>query len=228
MTARSIYTFAMFWALALAVAGSSLLAQEQAPAKRKTPFSYQVDIGAVSPTGQTKSSGGYKSSFMIGVGFGLPIKKWVSWDVATMDFGFGNMNQSQTIQVSNGTIASTSNYQMLFGTGARFNVPLGHGFALGLGGGAAAADQNEYVPDQISTIGGVTTITSVNCTTCAHNTFSGEYVGARLFGRSNKYSGFGVDSKYYMLKDSNSSLSSYTNLPPQRWLAIGVVFSFGI
>ena len=233
MIERSISKFFLPLAFVLTFGGTILFAQEQTPTSRENaPAEHkdgyiQVDIGAVTPTGQTKSSGGYKSSFMIGGGFGVPITKWISWDLADVDFGFGTTNQTQTIQVSNGTTATTENYQILFGDGARANVPLRHGYILGLGGGVASAVQNEYVPDQYSTIGGVTTITSVNCTTCSHRSFTGAYVEGRLFGRSDKYNGAGIDAKYYML-NSDSSSSSYTNLPAQRWLTVGFVVTFGI
>jgi hypothetical protein len=234
MNMRSINTAVLVWVFVLVVASASLLAQEQTPdAQERTPakkhdFAFQIDMGGVFPMGQTRSSGGYNSSLMIGGGFGVPLKKWISWDMADLDFGFGTTNQSQTIEVSNGTTAKTANYQILFGTGARVNLPVGHSAALGLGGGFASADENEYVPSQYSTIGGVTTVTSVNCTTCSHNSYTGSYFEARFYGRSDKYATAGIDAKYYMLKDSNNSLSSYTNLPPQRWLTVSFVFTFGI
>src|SRR6266700_8446590 len=128
--------------------GQANLSTADRPSPKKTPFYYQVDIGAVMPTGQTGAAGTYKSSFMIGGGFGLPVKKWLSLDLAEMDFGFGTTNHAQTISVSDGSTANTTNYQMLFGSGSRVNIPLRHSAALGLGGGFAAAAQNEYVPDQ--------------------------------------------------------------------------------
>jgi hypothetical protein len=165
---------------------------------------------------------------MIGGGFGWPVRRWLSLDLVNMDFGFGNTAQSQTLLLENGSAASTKNYQMLFGTGPRLNVPIHKGFTLGLEGGFAAAVQNEYVPDQSTTVGGVTTIVTVDCTSCTHNNFQGSYAGLRIFGRSNKYNGLGIDAKYYMLKDSNGSLDIYSNIPPQNWLTVGLVFSFGI
>src|ERR1035438_9817509 len=121
MTTRSFNRIRLFGVFVLALASTSVLAQdqtpaaqEQTPAKHKTPFSYQIDIGVVAPTGPTKSSGGYNSSFMIGGGIALPFTKWIVWDMANFDFGFGTTNHTQTINVSNGTTATNSNYQMLF------------------------------------------------------------------------------------------------------------------
>jgi hypothetical protein len=207
-----------------AICGSILSAQEP---HHRTPFSYEFDIGGTTPAGATLS-GPYSASFMIGGGASLPLGRWVSLDWASLNFGFGTTNQTQTVQVSDNTTRTTRNYQMMFSSGPRFNLPLGHRVALGLGGGYGAIVQNEYVPDRIINNGVTTIIQSVNCTVCSRNAYQGPYVEARLFGRSNKYSGFGVNAKYYIVKDSDHPHSSFQYLPPQRWLSVGVVFTFGI
>ena len=145
-----------------------------------------------------------------------------------MDFGFGTTGASQAISVSDGSTRRTKNYQMMFGSGGRVNLPLGRSAALGLGGGIGVIAQNEYVPDRVYYSGGVQVVESVNCTSCARQSFYGPYLQARLFGRSDKYSGFGVNAKYYMVKDADHSSGSLLRLPNQRWLTVGVTFSFGI
>ena len=154
--------------------------------------------------------------------------KWVSLDLASLDFGFGTTNQAQTISVSDNTQRQTHNYQMMFGSGPRINLPLGRRVALGLGGGYGAIFQNEYVPDRFINNGVTTVIQSVNCTSCSRNAYQGPYFEARLFGRSDKYTGVGVSAKYYVVKDSDHSQGSYLCMPPQRWLSVGMTFSFGI
>jgi len=203
--------------------GTALYAQEP---HHKTPFSYEVNIGGMGPMGKTGDA--YSPSFLIGGGVSLPIGKWVSLDFLNMDFGFGTTHQTQTILVSDGTSRQTHNYQMMLTSGGRVNVPLGHKVAMGLGGGYSGIFQNEYVPTSLSTIGNVTVIQDVNCTTCSREAYQGPYVEARLFGRTNKYSGIGFNAKYYVVKDSNHSASSFLYMPPQRWLSVGVTFSFGI
>jgi hypothetical protein len=208
-----------------AMTASILSAQQEE--HHKTPFSYEVNLGGTTPVGAT-SAGPYSSSFMVGGGASLPLGKWVSLDLVSMDFGFGTTNQTQTIYVSDNTSRTTKNYQMMFGSGPRVNLPLGRRAALGLGGGYGAIFQNEYVPDRIINNGITTVVQSVNCTTCSQNAYQGPYLAARLFGRSDKYKGFGVNAKYYMVKDSNHSRNSLLYLPPQRWLSVGVTFTFGI
>jgi hypothetical protein len=215
------------WALFLAVlhcAGNALDAQDTP--KHKTPFSYEFDIGGTTPVG--KGSGPYSSSFMIGGGLSLPLGRWVSLDLVSMDFGFGTTNQTQAIQVSDNTTRTTKNYQMMFGSGPRLNLPLGRKVAVGLGGGYGAIFQNEYVPDRITNNGVVTVIQSVDCTTCSRNAYQGPFAEVRLFGRSDRYTGFGIGAKYYSVKDSNHPTGSFLYLPPQRWLSVGVTFTFGI
>ena len=88
-------------ALACISAGNVLDAQER---HHRTPFSYEFDTGGVTPTGGTASAGPYSASFMVGGGVSLPITKWVSWDLASLDFGFGTTNQAQTVRVNDGTL----------------------------------------------------------------------------------------------------------------------------
>jgi hypothetical protein len=164
------YTIASL-AFSTACADGTLQAQEF---QHKTPFDYQINIGGTTPAGKTASAGLYSPSFMIG-GVGLPLRKWVTLDMISMDFGFGTTNQTQTIQVSDGTARTTKNYQMLFSSGPRFNLPLGHHSALGLGGGYAGLFQNEYVPDSATNNGVVTVLQRVNCTTCSRNAYQGPY-----------------------------------------------------
>ena len=194
--------------------------------KHHTPFSYEFDIGGATPTGASGNS--YSPSFMVGGGASLPIGRWVSIDWASMDFGFGTTGASQNISVSDGSTRQTKNYQMMFGSGGRVNLPLGRSAALGLGGGIGVIAQNEYVPDRVYYSGGVRVIESVDCTSCTRQSFYGPYIEARLFGRPDKYSGFGVKAKYYMVKDGDHSAGSFLRLPNQRWLTVGVTFSFGI
>jgi hypothetical protein len=165
---------------------------------------------------------------MVGGGLSLPLGRWISLDLVSMDFGFGTTDHTQTIQVSDNTTRTTRNYQMMFGSGPRVNLPLGRKVALGLGGGYGALYQNEYVPDRVTNTGVTTVIQSVNCTTCSRNSYQGPFAEVRLFGRSDKYRGFGVVAKYYIVKDSAHSSDSYLHLPPQRWLSLGVTFTFGI
>ena len=210
----------------LMVAGPVARAQD-AP-HHKTPFSYDVTIGGMGPMGAT-SSGPYSSSFLIGGGASLPVGKWVSLDLATLDFGFGTTNETQTIQVSDGTRRTTRNYQMNFSSGARVNLPLGRGAALGLGGGYGAIVQNEYVPIRVANNGVDTVIQTVNCSAvCSQAAYQGPYLQARLFSRRDKFSGVGINAKYYMAVDANHPQGSFLRLPPQRWLSVGVTFSFGI
>jgi len=78
-----------------------------------------------------------------------------------------------------------------------------------MGGGYGAIFQNECVPDRLTNNGYATVIESVNCTTCSREAFQGPYVEARFLGRSDKYAGFGVNAKYYIVKDSDLSSNSY-------------------
>ena len=86
--------------------------------------------------------------------------------------------------------------------------------------GAASRRQYSYV-------GGVPVVTSVVCTTCTHNSFTGSYAEARLFARDGKFTSLGFDVKYYMLKDTKD-LTMYSGVPPQHWLTADVTFTFGI
>ncbi len=205
--------------------GCSGLHAQNESRKRKTPFSYEFDFGGMTPTGRHD---GLKPSVMVGGGLSLPIGKWVSLDLASLDFGFGTTDQAQTILVSDNTTRTTKNYQMMFGSGPRVNLPLGHKIALGFGGGYGAVFQNEYVPDRVINNGFTTIIQSVNCSSCSRDAYQGPFLEARLFGRSDKYTSLGVSAKYYMVKGSNHSPGSYEYLPPQRWLSVGVTFTFGI
>ena len=225
MTLRIIRAWIQVPLLLGALAGNKLNAQSEP--HHRTPLSYEVNLGGVTPAGTTKS-GPYSSSVLIGGGVSLPLGKWVSLDFASMDFGFGTTNQTQTIQASDGTSRTTRNYQMMFTSGPRFNVPLGSKIALGLGGGYGAIFQNEYVPLRVINVAGNTVIQSVDCTSCSRGSYQGPYMQARLLGRSDKYTGFGVTAKYYIVKDSGHSQSSYFYQPPQRWLSVGVTFTFGI
>lgn len=220
-TRRGIVVAVILFAPSIAI-----LSAQDDQARNKTPFSYEVNLGGAGPMGKSTSS--YSPTVMFGGGVGLPIGRWVSLDLVSMDFGFGTTNQTQTIEASDGTTRQTKNYQMMFSSGPRVNLPLGRKVALGVGGGYGAIFQNEYVPDQFINNGYTTVIQSVNCTTCSREAFQGPYIEARLFGRSNKYNGFGVTAKYYIVKDSNHSSGSSLYMQPQRWLTMGVTFSFGI
>jgi hypothetical protein len=144
----------------LAICGRARAADETK--KHHTPFSYEFNIGGATPAGASANS--YSSSFMIGGGASLPIGRWVSVDWASMDFGFGTTGVSRTISVTDGSSRKTKNYQMMFGSGGRVNLPLGRSAALGLGGGIGVVEQNEYVPDRVYYSGGVRVIESVDCT----------------------------------------------------------------
>jgi len=174
------------------------------------------------------SGDSYSPSFMIGGGASLPVGRWVSLDLVSMDFGFGTTGISRNIPIVGGGTRKTENYQMMFGSGGRLNLPLGRSAVLGVGGGFGAIAQNEYVPDRIYYSGGVQVVESVSCASCSRRSFSGSYLQLRLFGRSNNRTGFGVNAKYYMVKDADHSAGSYLRLPNQRWLTVGVTFSFGI
>src|ERR1035438_9049362 len=90
-----------------ALAGNKLNAQSEP--HHRTPFSYEVNLGGVTPAGTTKS-GPYSSSVLIGGGVSLPLGKWASLDFASMDFGFGTTNQTQTIQAIKAKKKTKKNY----------------------------------------------------------------------------------------------------------------------
>jgi hypothetical protein len=199
------------------------LAQES---KKHTPFSYDVNIGGMTPAGAAADS--HSSSFLIGGGASLPLGRWVSLDWASMDFGFGTSGPSRTIILTDNSTRKTKNYQVMFSSGGRFNIPLGRSMALGLGGGYGYFAQNEYGVGR-TYFNGVNWVTeNINCTSCFRNGWQGRYLQARLYGRSDKYTGFGITAKYYVGKDANHSGDSYFRLPDQRWLSISLTFSFGI
>lgn len=195
----------------------------QEPKNPKTPFSYEVNIGGMGALGGTAAT--YSNSFLIGGGASLPVGRWLSLDFANMDFGFGTSGGPRTISVSDGSSRSTRNYQMMFTSGGRVNLPLGRGAALGLGGGYGAIVQNEYVPGRSYYQGGVLVYENVACSSCPRNASQGPFLQARLFARSSKYNGFGVGAKYFLVRDTDT----YSfRLPAQRWLTVSFTFSFGV
>src|SRR5262249_1515870 len=104
-TFSAIYIFMVMFALSV----NSLNAEQEPPRKYKPPFSYEIDIGGTTPMGAAASP--YSSSFMFGGGASLPLGKWVSLDLLSMDFGFGTTKQTQTILVSDNSRRTTKNYQ---------------------------------------------------------------------------------------------------------------------
>jgi len=200
-----------------------LLHAQDSPGKTRTPFAYEFNIGGMGALGKTSAD--YSNSFLIGGGVSLPVTRWVSLDLANMDFGFGTSGGPRTISVSDGSKRSTKNYQTMFTSGGRINLPLGRGAALGLGGGYGAVLQNEYVPSRSYYQGGVRVVENVACSSCSQGTFQGPYVQARLFARSTKHNAFGVTAKYFLANDTDKS---FFRSPPQRWLTVAFTFSFGI
>lgn len=215
--------------LAILVPNGTILRAQEPPRQYKTPFSYEFNLGGTAPVGQT-ADGPYNASFLIGGGASVPIGKWFTADLVSMDFGFGTTNKTQTVSVSDGTKRKTSNYQMSFSSGGHVNIPLGRrGAVLGLGGGYGAIVQNEYVPVRVTNNGVVTVIQTVNCSSvCSTASYQGSYVEARLFGRSDKHKGFGINAKYYMVNDPNPAKYSFVHVQPQRWLSVGIKYTFGI
>ena len=171
--------------------------------KTLTPYGYEFNIGGMSAVGKTSAD--YSSSLLVGGGLSLPVNCWVSLDLASLDFGFGTAGGPRTSSVSDGSKRSTKNYQTMFTSGDRVNLPLGRGTALGLGGGYGAVLHNEYVPSRSYYQGGVRVDENVACSSCSHGTFQSPYVQARLFGRSTKRNAFGVTAKYFLAKDTDTS-----------------------
>jgi hypothetical protein len=66
--------------------------------QKHTPFSYSINFGGVAPVGAASST--YKSSIMVGGGVSLPVGRWVSVDLGSVDFGFGTADASRTISVN--------------------------------------------------------------------------------------------------------------------------------
>jgi hypothetical protein len=166
---------------------------------------------------------------MIGGGLSLPIKRWISADLGSMDFAFGTAGPSRVITVVDSTGAESGrnvkNYQFMYAGGPRVNLPLGKNWALGLSSGYSAVVLSEYAVGNSYYQGGTLVTEKINCTSCTQTTFSGPYFGLRIFARSNKYTSIGFDAKYYLVRDSAHPDSPFHN---QNWVSAGVVFSFGI
>jgi|GEM_PF-4668444 len=216
----SLKQFACMMVSVFLLPGILLSQQREGP---RLPISWEINVGGMGPMG--KASNTYSSSFLVGGGMSIPITRWFSADIVNMDFGFGTSKDTQTLSVSDGSNRNTKNYQMMFSSGGRVNVPLGGGAALGLGGGYGNVGQYEYVPTRSFYQNGVLVYENIDCGPCSQKTFQGPYLQARLFGRATKYNGFGVSAKYFIARDTDKG---YFSRPPQRWLTVSLTFSFGI